>query len=107
MQTATFIVAVSVGLIASVPEHPPMRWLLARGATGAVARRTVPVVLLLPIALGWLALQGQLGGLYDARFEIATLVLALTGVLLGMLWWGLATISRHETAHSPQRAGAA
>ena len=97
-QTATFIVALSVSLIASVPEHPPMRWLLARGATGAVARRTVPVVLLLPIALGWLALQGQLSGLYDARFEVATLVLALTGVLLGMLWWGLATISRHETA---------
>src|SRR4030095_5221952 len=50
------------------------------------------------IAPGGLPLQGQLSGLYNGRFEVAILVLALTGVLLGMLWWGLATISRHETA---------
>jgi signal transduction histidine kinase/ActR/RegA family two-component response regulator len=98
LQTATFIAAVAAGIVAAVPEHRPMRWLLARGATGDVARRAVPVVLLLPILLGWLALQGELRGYYDSRFEIAVLVLALIGVLLGMLWRGLTAISRHETA---------
>ena len=29
LQTATFILAVSIALVAAVPEHLPMRWLLA------------------------------------------------------------------------------
>ena len=96
LQTATLVVAVSAGAIAAVPEHPPMRWLLHPGATGMVARRSLPFLVVVPPLVGGLALAGELSGLYDARFEIAIMVLTLMGLLVALLASSLATIARHE-----------
>jgi signal transduction histidine kinase/CheY-like chemotaxis protein len=98
LQTATFVAALSVALMALVTELPPMRWLLSRSTAGTVARRSAPFLLFAPPLLGWLALTGQLAGWYDARFGMAILVLALMGLLTLMLSWNLVTIRRHESA---------
>jgi hypothetical protein len=47
-QTASFVVAVSLGLMAAIPEHAPMRWLLDAGASGVIARRAIPFVVVVP-----------------------------------------------------------
>jgi PAS domain S-box-containing protein len=95
-QTATFVAAIAVAAIASAPEHPPARWLLEPGTARTVGRALVPVVVAVPPLLGWLQVQGELAGYYDSRFGVATLVLALVGLLLALLFWSLGTISRHE-----------
>jgi len=107
-QTATFIAAVSMGIVAAMPAYAPTRWVLDRGATGAIARRAVPLVILVPLALGWLRLWGEGAGLYDTRFGVAMLVLALIVLLLALLSWMLRTISSHEAAlrQSEQRVTA-
>jgi signal transduction histidine kinase/CheY-like chemotaxis protein len=97
-QTATFILVLSLALIAAVPEQAPMRWLVDGAATGAVARRILPFAIVVPPVVGWLGLRGELSGLYDARFGVAVLVLVLMGLLLAVLAWSLATIERHELA---------
>lgn len=97
LQTATFIVAVSVGIIAAVPEHAPTRWLLDEGATGAVARRAIPLVIFIPFFAGWLKLVGERRGLYDMSFGTAALVLVLIIGLLALLSWMLRTVSSSET----------
>src|SRR5262245_9104044 len=97
-QTATFIVAVSTGVLALLPERAPIRWLLDRGPTGTVARRIAAFILLVSPAVGWLALQGELWGLYGARFEIAALSLAFMTLSGAMLSWNLVTIERHDEA---------
>ncbi len=98
LQTATFIAAISIAIIAAVPEHAPMRWLLAGGAAGDVARRAAPTFILLPLVIGWLIKLGEAWKLYDSHFAAAMLVLALMALLLALLGWNLATISRHEKA---------
>ncbi|HTK97515.1 MAG TPA: ATP-binding protein [Pseudomonadales bacterium] len=98
LQTATFILAVSIALVAAVPEHLPMRWLLADGATGMVARRTLPVIIVLPLLLGRLRLAGESLGLYDSRFGIAIFSLLMIATLCALVGWTIATISRHERA---------
>jgi PAS domain S-box-containing protein len=98
LQTATFIAAASIGLTAVQPDRAPMRWLVDEGAVGIIARRAVPCMFIVPIALGWLRLQGELLGLYDTPFAIAVLTLALTAVLGALLWWTLSTIKRSEVA---------
>lgn len=97
LQTATFVVAVSVGCIAAVPEQAPTRWLLDEGATGAVARRAVPLVIFIPFFAGWLRLYGERQGLYDTSFGTAGLVLVLIILLLALLSWMLRTVSMHES----------
>ncbi len=98
LQTATFIIAVSLALIGAAAEYPPARWMLSRGTIGAVARRTLTLVVLLPLTLGWLRLIGEERGFYDARFGIAILAMAMVVALLAIVGWAIHTISRHEAA---------
>jgi signal transduction histidine kinase/PAS domain-containing protein len=95
-QTATFIVAASAGLIAAIPSSTPMRWLLDDGATGAVARRAVPILIFIPFFAGWLRLTGERRGLYDTSMGTALLVVVLVVLLLALLSWMLRTISSSE-----------
>jgi PAS domain S-box-containing protein len=98
MQTAGMLVALAVGLIASVPEREPMRTLLERGAAGVLVRRALPVVVVLSITIGWvrLALQGQ--GLVDTAFGTAGRTLAEIVLVIALLWWAAGTVRTHDSA---------
>jgi len=52
------------------------------GPGGQLARRFLPLVVLLPAAVGWLRLAGQQAGLYDTEFGVAIFAVALTLILL-------------------------
>jgi PAS domain S-box-containing protein len=98
LQAATFIFAISVALIALHPQRAPMRWLLRPGAVGVIARRGVPMILVAPVVLGWLRLEAERAGYFDAAFGTALLVLVLI-VLLGIvLWRALDMLAMHESA---------
>jgi PAS domain S-box-containing protein len=86
LQTATFIAALSMGLIAAIPERQPMRALVDRGAQGILVRRLLPFVLLMPIILGAVRLAGQHRGWYGLEFGTAALVLSVVTLLVIMLW---------------------
>lgn len=96
LQTTTFILTVSVGLILAHPEIEPMRTLLDPGAAGLLARRLVPPLLVVPIALGFLRDKGQEAGLYGTGFGTAILVLVLIVLLLALLWPPLRAVRSHE-----------
>ncbi len=98
LQTATFIAAVSLAIIASVPERAPTRWFFDTGAAGVVARQAVPLIVLFPFIAGWLRLWGEKSGWYDTSFGTAMLVIVVIILLLAVLSWTLRTISQHERA---------
>ena len=98
LQTATFIAALAAAAVAAVPERAPMRWLLADGAPGSVARWMTPLLALLPLLFGWMQLAGVSSGIYDARFGTALFVLATVAVLWTALVWTIKSIARHEAA---------
>ena len=108
LQTATIIAALSAGLMAAVPEHAPTRWFVDQGATGAVARRGVPLIIVIPFLAGWIRLWGERSGFYDTSFGTALLVVVVVMLLLGFLSWSLRTVLRHESAirTSQQQMGA-
>jgi len=98
LQAAIFICAVSLGLIASVPEYGPMRVLSEQeGAVGIIARRATPAIILVAFALGLVRLEGERAGFFDLATGTAARTLVEIGLLLGLLWWSLMTIQRHET----------
>ncbi len=98
LQTASFIAALSFALIASIPERQPTRLLLEDSGAGILARRALPVVLLLPLVLGWLRLAGQNAGLFDTSFG-TTLRSVIEVVLLGgLLWWAITALRTYERA---------
>jgi PAS domain S-box-containing protein len=95
MQTSTFIFAMSLALLMSVPERSPVARLVELGAAGALVRRAVPILILVPIALGFLRLFGQRANLYDLEFGTALRTVIEIVLLLGLLWWTARSISRH------------
>lgn len=95
-QTATFIFVSSLALIFRLPRHEPMRTLLDPGSAGILMRRAVPLVVMLPITLGFLRVAGQRAELYDTGMGTALYVVLLIPVLLFVTWGLSSAIRRHE-----------
>ena len=102
LQTSTFILANSLAVVLSLPERAPVRLLEDETAAGALTRRVLPAVIVVPIVLGMLRLWGEQAGFYDLSFGTSIRTLAEIVLLSGLLWWAANTISRQ--AHARQHA---
>ncbi|MEK7859870.1 MAG: PAS domain S-box protein, partial [Chloroflexota bacterium] len=79
-------VVLSAGTLFARPERGLMAILTSEGGGGVMARRLLPVVVALPIALGWLRLEGERGGLYRTEFGLALVIASIVGVLVALIW---------------------
>jgi PAS domain S-box-containing protein len=98
LPTAAIVVALGVGLLASLPECEPFRTLQERGAAGVLTRRTFPLVVALALGLGVLRIFIEQHGLVDAPFGTALSTLPEIGLIGGLLWWAAAHLHAHEQA---------
>jgi len=98
MQTASVIFALGLGVVASIPEREPMRTILEDSAAGILARRSLPVVVVLALSLGWIRVRLQHHGIVDTAFGTALRTLVEIVLLTGLLWRALSMIRVHETA---------
>ena len=98
LQTATTLLAVGLGVIATLPDQQPMKTLCADTTAGLLARRTLPWIVVVPLVLGWLRVRGQEAGLFDPVFGSALRTLIEMGFLLALFWWMLAKVAAKETA---------
>ncbi len=95
LQTASFILAISLGLIVSVPERGLMRVLSDSGAGGVLARRILPVIILVPILIGVVHLMGERAGQYDTAFGSALRTVVEILLFMMFLRWTGGAINRH------------
>jgi PAS domain S-box-containing protein len=98
MQTASMLLALGIGLVASVPDREPMRRILERSAAGILVRRALPVVIVLAIALGFLRVLIQNHGLVDTALGTALRTLVEIVLLTALLWWASSRVCAHEQA---------
>jgi signal transduction histidine kinase/CheY-like chemotaxis protein len=98
LQTSTFILATSLGVVLSVPEHAPLRLLEDETAAGALTRRVFPAVVVVPIVLGMFRLWGERAGYYDLSFGTAIRSVAEIVLMSALLLWAANTISRQTHA---------
>lgn len=85
LHTAFGILLLSVGVLTAHPEEGVGSLVSAGTTSGALVRRVLPAVIVIPVVLGWLQLRGE-RGLYPEVFGAALLVLANV-VSLGALVW--------------------
>jgi len=104
LQTSTMTIAVGLGLVAAVPECQPMRALFESSAAGLLARRALPFIIVLPVALGLLLLRGQTARLFDTGLGTALLVLGLIVMMSVGLWWSVGAVAERERALSDSEA---
>ena len=86
----------SLGILFARPRRGIVGLLTAAGQTGALARRFLPALIFIPVASGWIALQGQAKGLYTTEFAVALLVVANVSLLTALFWANMGSLSRSE-----------
>jgi signal transduction histidine kinase/CheY-like chemotaxis protein/HPt (histidine-containing phosphotransfer) domain-containing protein len=86
LNTAASFLVLSIGMLFLRPDCGFMRVAFADGSAGALVRRMLPGVIVIPVALGWLQMAGEKAGLYGPEFGSALRVVAIILVMLAMLW---------------------
>ncbi len=84
--TALMFIVLCMGLFAARPDRGLMAAITSDHAGGTLLRRLLPVVIGVPIVIGWLRLLGQRAGLYDMEFGVSLSVLSSV-ILIGVLVW--------------------
>ncbi len=83
LHTAGLFVAVGVATLCAMPEVGMVAMLTRRGPGARVIRRMLPTFIVGAPVLGWLRIQGEIGGLYAPAFGVAILIGAM--VVLGLV----------------------
>jgi diguanylate cyclase (GGDEF)-like protein/PAS domain S-box-containing protein len=72
---------------------------------GAMARRILPAVFLVPTCLGWIRLQGQLAGYYGTELGLALYATSNVTVFAVLVWWSARKLNREYNHRSSAEAG--
>lgn len=94
LNTSAAFLAVCTGIWALEPRRGLWGRICAEDAGGFLLRRLLPVVLVMPLAFGWLSLKGSESGFYDPRYGIALVALGCIAVLVALLFWTARALSR-------------
>jgi signal transduction histidine kinase/ActR/RegA family two-component response regulator len=95
-QTAAMLAVLGSGVIAACPDRQPMRTLCEESDAGIVARRLVPLVIMLPLVVGWLRIRGQQLGYYDSVFGTAMRSVIEAALFTGVSWWGVRALRARD-----------
>jgi PAS domain S-box-containing protein len=98
VHTALALFVLGTGIVLARPDGGLMGRITAKDSGGWMLRTFLPVAILMPFFLGWLALEGNRAGLYDTPFGIALLVLALITTFTYLLWWNAGRLARVDQA---------
>ncbi len=76
LHTGFAFVSLAVGILAANRQSLLIAILTSNSVGGIMARRLLPAAVLIPAVLGWLRIQGQDLGWYDAGFGTALMIVA-------------------------------
>src|SRR5215468_3550563 len=104
MPTALLLLALAVGLMASVPDREPMRTILEPEAAGIVVRQALPIVIGCALVVGLIRVVLGDRGLVDIAFGTALTTLIEIVLVTALLWWAAGRVRAHERALKEREA---
>jgi len=98
LHTTIGMLAMAVGVLTARPGSGLMGAIADDGAGGLMARRLLPVAILLPFTLDGLALLANRAQLFDERFAAAVRVIATIAIFVGSIGWNAHSLRRLDRA---------
>jgi PAS domain S-box-containing protein len=98
VNTAVGFILLSAGVMCARPAQGLPALFFGSSAGALLARRLLPAALLVPLVFGWLRLEGQKLGLYDAAGGVSFMVTATTLILAILVWRFAVELDRTELA---------
>jgi PAS domain S-box-containing protein len=105
--TAIGLVTAATGALFLDPEHAFIGFLRGRGAAGHLARRLLPMVILVPVLVSWLRLLGQRAGWFGLATGSALVAVSNIVIIAALVWLGLSQVDRAEAATRATQAALA
>jgi PAS domain S-box-containing protein len=96
LNTATALLLLAAGVLCARPDDGLMAVVTSPGAGGVLARRLLPAVVLVPVAVGWLGWLGQQKGVVNQVTGLSLLVLAIVLVFTALACWIAASLDRAD-----------
>jgi len=100
LQSATFLLVSAGGLMFVMADREPCRTLFEDSGAGLLARRSLPIMLGLPLVLGYFRVHGERLGLYDTAMGTALFAWTLVLVTCIVVWRAVRAIRQRERALS-------
>jgi signal transduction histidine kinase len=94
LHTALGFAALAIGILCARPDRGMVAVFIGDTAGGAMARRLVPIALVLPLALGWLQLEGERAGVYPAAFGTGWFAVSNVVILVAAILWYAVSLSQ-------------
>ncbi|HEY4266481.1 MAG TPA: ATP-binding protein [Micropepsaceae bacterium] len=88
------------GVIFARPDRGITARMTAIGASGFLVRRLLPASLIIAPTLGWLRLQGEEAGLYDANVGLALFATANIAIFSGLIWHTAGVVHKADADRS-------
>lgn len=96
LHTAICFLLLSVAILMRKPADGFMKDVTG-SLTGSVsARLLIPVVIIIPVVLGYLRLMGYWAGIFSTEFGVAALVLSITIVFLLVIWYNVILLNKKD-----------
>jgi methyl-accepting chemotaxis protein len=96
LHTVVAFVVLTLGILGARPAQGFVRTLTSTGMGGDLARRLLPAAIVIPVVVGWLRLQGERAGFYEADFAVS-LVAVLDILIFGtLIWWNCRALDRTD-----------
>lgn len=97
LHTAILLLLLSLGLLSARPAICA-DWLRQNLAGSLMVRKLLPAAIVLPLSVGWLQLQGQHAGYFDASFGSALFATFHIVVFSGLIFWTANLLNRADVA---------
>lgn len=95
--TALSLLALSTATMHAPPHGAVMRELSRPEEGGFIARRLLPIALVIPVVLGWLRLLGERTELIDPS-DVATFLVVIEAAVFGVATWWTASVGNRVAA---------
>jgi signal transduction histidine kinase len=98
LHTALGLLVLTKAVLTVHPRFVLAAQIMAPDQAGAETRRLLPAAIALPCIIGWLLLQGQRRGFYDAELGLAMLTAVNMLVFSMLIWWNSHIVRRSDQA---------
>ncbi|MDP9004713.1 MAG: ATP-binding protein [Verrucomicrobiota bacterium] len=85
--TGVGLTALGIAILLARPERGAIGIIASDTAGGFVARRLLPMAIIVPMGLGALRLAGENAGWYSTKFGVALFTTAFIVLFLALIWW--------------------
>ena len=98
LHTAVLFIVLGLGVLLARPDRGFMSTLSSTHLGAVMARRMLPLAIVLPIAAAWVGLQAERVGLFGTEFGLAIYAVGNVLVFSALIWLSARSLNRQDAA---------